>query len=358
MKAVEKKLLEILEPAGLALVLRGALSRAEMVRIANASRVSVAGMRNRAVSVEHLSEALSAKFVPEGPSPGRAPMPLNTAVDRMLPATPSPARERDRRFREEIAQRKFDVNNLKLQLSKSKKERESLEKDVRVLTARLDHAEKKPVTPSEISEKVAATLGETRRLAGAIEKLQGRLREERPAAAASPLARPLEELRREIQELRKAATADRERLARLIEELPARTADAVRPPGASAHEARRGGLERVGVFVDVQNMFYAARGQNARLDFDVLLQTATRGRRLIRAIAYVVEAKEIDQSGFIALLKTKRYEVKRKDLKVRSDGSFKGDWDMEIALDALEMAPSLDRSEEHTSELQSPYDLV
>ena len=55
-----------------------------------------------------------------------------------------------------------------------------------------------------------------------------------------------------------------------------------------------------------------------------------------------MEAKEIDQSGFIALLQQKRYEVKRKDLKVRADGSFKGDWDMEIALDALELADSLD----------------
>src|SRR5207249_5991071 len=67
-------------------------------------------------------------------------------------------RGRDRRFREEIAQRKFDVNNLKLQLSKSKKERESLEKDVRVLTTRLDHAERKPVTRPEISETAAAAL--------------------------------------------------------------------------------------------------------------------------------------------------------------------------------------------------------
>src|SRR5439155_23634409 len=75
-------------------------------------------------------------------------------------------RERDRRFREEIAQRKFDVNNLKLQLAKSKKERESLEKEVRSLTSRLDQAEKKPRLPSEISERVATNLAETRRLAG------------------------------------------------------------------------------------------------------------------------------------------------------------------------------------------------
>src|SRR5207247_5236566 len=46
-------------------------------------------------------------------------------------------RDRDRRFREEAAQRKFDVNNLKLQLGKLKKERDSLEKEVRALTGRL-----------------------------------------------------------------------------------------------------------------------------------------------------------------------------------------------------------------------------
>ena len=65
MKTAEKRLLDTLDPAGLALVLRAALGRAEMVRIANASRVFVPGMRNRAVSLEHLSEALADKFVAE-----------------------------------------------------------------------------------------------------------------------------------------------------------------------------------------------------------------------------------------------------------------------------------------------------
>jgi len=248
-------------------------------------------------------------------------------------------RERDRRFREEIAQRKFDVNNFKLQLAKAKRERESLEKEVRSLTGRLDQAEKKPVLPQDLSGTLAASLAETRRLASAMEKLQARLREERATPVQAAFARTVEELKRETSEIRKALGAEKERSSKAIEELPGRIAEAVRAPG----EGRgRTAVDRVGVFVDVQNMFYAARGVNARLDFDVLLQTATRNRRLIRAVAYVVEAREIDQSGFIALLKSKRYEVKRKDLKVRSDGSFKGDWDMEIALDALEMADALD----------------
>jgi uncharacterized LabA/DUF88 family protein len=393
----------------------------------------VPGMRNRSVSLEHLSEALADKFVAEGPSRKAILKALQSAVRPILPAyrkqnaeelrvrltdaervradselgkllfllltepkdgiaseeiraavleatrgaeargsEASPAvpaaeseihalrrekaelsrraadlvalvdrlRERDRRFREEIAQRKFDVNNLKLQLAKSKKERESLEKEVRSLTSRLDQAEKKPVLPSDLSGTIAASLAETRRLASAMEKLQARLREERQAPASATIARVIEDVKRDAQEIKKLLGAEKERAARALEELPERVADAVRGAGAAARA--RTAVDRVGVFVDVQNMFYAARTLNARLDFDVLLQTATRNRRLIRAVAYVVEAREIDQSGFIALLKTKRYEVKRKDLKVRSDGSFKGDWDMEIALDALEMADALD----------------
>src|SRR5881397_2444820 len=86
MKAVEKNLLEILEPAGLALVLRGTLSRTEMIRIANSSRVSVPGMRNRAVSLEHLSEALADKFVAEGPSRRTILKSLQSAVRPSLTA--------------------------------------------------------------------------------------------------------------------------------------------------------------------------------------------------------------------------------------------------------------------------------
>ena len=96
------------------------------------------------------------------------------------------------------------------------------------------------------------------------------------------------------------------------------------------------------MFVDVQNMYYGARQLKGKLDFDALLQAAVRDRRMIRATAYVVESKEIDQSGFIAMLQQRNIEVRRKTLRVRSDGSMKGDWDMEMALDILDGAPQLD----------------
>ncbi len=105
---------------------------------------------------------------------------------------------------------------------------------------------------------------------------------------------------------------------------------------------KKGQVPRVGIFVDVQNMYYAARQLKGRLDFDALIQTAVAERRMILAQAFVVESKEIDQSGFIARLEKRGIKVHRKTLTVRTDGSKKGDWDMEMALAILDAAPMLD----------------
>lgn len=99
---------------------------------------------------------------------------------------------------------------------------------------------------------------------------------------------------------------------------------------------------RVGIFVDVQNIFYAAKPFNARLDFEKLLELSVGKRRLIRAIAYVVQSPDVDQSNFISMLQQKSYEVKIKDLRQRSDGSAKGDWDMGMALDIMRFVDKLD----------------
>lgn len=101
--------------------------------------------------------------------------------------------------------------------------------------------------------------------------------------------------------------------------------------------------QRVAIFVDVQNMFYAAKHlYNSKLNFTKLLQTVARDRPLVRAIAYIVQTPEIDQSNFVAMLRSNGYEIRSKDLKLRPDGSAKGDWDMGLALDALAMSERLD----------------
>jgi uncharacterized LabA/DUF88 family protein len=119
---------------------------------------------------------------------------------------------------------------------------------------------------------------------------------------------------------------------------------------AVGNESARRGLEeipeeniRVGVFIDVQNMFYAAKKlDGARLDYESILDLIIGKRRQIMALTYVVESPEIDQSGFISLLKKKGYQVRRKELKSFTDGTAKGDWDMGIAIDIIEAAKELD----------------
>ena len=112
-------------------------------------------------------------------------------------------------------------------------------------------------------------------------------------------------------------------------------------PGVRAVKSY-GETARVGVFVDVQNVFYAARQFNARVDFEKLLEATVGKRRLIKAIAYVIQSPEVDQTSFVSMLQQKSYEVKRKDLRLRSDGSAKGDWDMGMAIDIIGLADKLD----------------
>ncbi len=100
---------------------------------------------------------------------------------------------------------------------------------------------------------------------------------------------------------------------------------------------------RVGIFVDVQNIFYAAKEKfEGRLDFQKLLYETLRGRTLIKATAYVVKTPEINQNNFISALESLGYEVKTRSLKIRFDGSAKGDWDLGIAIDTISLSDKLD----------------
>ena len=103
------------------------------------------------------------------------------------------------------------------------------------------------------------------------------------------------------------------------------------------------GQPRVGVFVDVQNMFYAAKDRYARrLDYIKLLDLIVGPRNLVAAYAYVVQIPEINQAGFLSLLEHNGYTIKSKDLRMRGDGSAKGDWDVGIAIDIVSMLDALD----------------
>ena len=100
---------------------------------------------------------------------------------------------------------------------------------------------------------------------------------------------------------------------------------------------------RVGVFVDVQNMFYAAKDRFGRkVDYIKLLDLIVGPRYLMVAYAYVVQIPEIPQDNFLSLLEHNGYTIKSKDLRLRGDGSAKGDWDVGIAVDVVSLLGSLD----------------
>jgi len=101
--------------------------------------------------------------------------------------------------------------------------------------------------------------------------------------------------------------------------------------------------QRIGIFVDVQNIFYSAKNIfHSKINFKKLLEMIVGERKLIRAIAYIVKHTDIDQSGFIDALTRLGYEIKTKELRVRLDGTAKGDWDMGIAIDSIAIAEKVD----------------
>ncbi|MBS3778331.1 MAG: NYN domain-containing protein, partial [Candidatus Thermoplasmatota archaeon] len=81
--------------------------------------------------------------------------------------------------------------------------------------------------------------------------------------------------------------------------------------------------QRIGVFVDVQNMYYSARNlYKKKVDFKSLLKDVIADRKLIRAIAYVIKADVKDESQFYDALERMGFEVKAKDIQVFYDGSL------------------------------------
>jgi uncharacterized LabA/DUF88 family protein len=101
--------------------------------------------------------------------------------------------------------------------------------------------------------------------------------------------------------------------------------------------------QRVGVFVDVQNMYYSARNlYGSRVNFQKILETGVGGRQLIRAIAYGIKAAMPEEQSFFDALVKAGFEVKLKDIQIFPGGVRKGDWDIGIAIDMIRLGPKLD----------------
>lgn len=101
--------------------------------------------------------------------------------------------------------------------------------------------------------------------------------------------------------------------------------------------------QRVGVFIDVQNLYYSAKNLfGQKVNFGNIVSEAVAGRKLIRAIAYVVRTETKEETPFFEALYNLGIETREKDLQVFSTGMKKADWDVGLTVDAIRLAPSLD----------------
>jgi uncharacterized LabA/DUF88 family protein len=102
-------------------------------------------------------------------------------------------------------------------------------------------------------------------------------------------------------------------------------------------------MEKVAVFVDVQNIYYTTRQQFSRhFDYNKFWAEVARGRRVVKAIAFAIDRDDEKQKQFQNILRAIGFEVKLRPYIQRNDGSAKGDWDVGITLDVLEYAPEAD----------------
>ena len=101
--------------------------------------------------------------------------------------------------------------------------------------------------------------------------------------------------------------------------------------------------QRVGVFVDCQNLYYSAKNlYGKKVNFANILESGVNGRKLIRAFCYVINAEIQGESTFHEALAHIGFDVRAKDLQTFYGGAKKGDWDIGIAMDIMRYANKLD----------------
>ncbi len=101
--------------------------------------------------------------------------------------------------------------------------------------------------------------------------------------------------------------------------------------------------QRVGVLIDVQNLYYSARNlYQSRVNFGEILKMAVSNRNLIRAFAYVVRTKTGEEKAFFEALAKLGIETRIRDLQEFYGGQKKADWDVGIVIDAIKISPGID----------------
>ena len=98
-------------------------------------------------------------------------------------------------------------------------------------------------------------------------------------------------------------------------------------------------MDKVSILVDVQNIYYTTKQAYGRnFNYKKFWAQATNNRKVVKAVAYAIDRVDEKQIQFQNILKSIGFEIKLKPFIQRSDGSAKGDWEVGLALDAIEYA--------------------
>ncbi len=103
-------------------------------------------------------------------------------------------------------------------------------------------------------------------------------------------------------------------------------------------------MKRIGVFVDVQNIYYTTRDEFGRpFDYRAFWKALAQQGDIQVAKAYATDRGDDGQRKFQSALRHIGFDVQLKPYIQRADGSAKGDWDVGITIDILDAAPTLDQ---------------
>jgi len=101
--------------------------------------------------------------------------------------------------------------------------------------------------------------------------------------------------------------------------------------------------QRVAVIIDTQNLYHSAKNlYKAKVNFAAVVEAAVQGRKLIRAVSYVVNTESGEESAFFEAMEKIGIEIKTKDLQIFYGGAKKADWDVGMAVDAIKAAHKVD----------------
>jgi uncharacterized LabA/DUF88 family protein len=101
--------------------------------------------------------------------------------------------------------------------------------------------------------------------------------------------------------------------------------------------------QRVAILIDTQNLYHSAKNlYKSKVNFAGVVKSALGGRKLVRALTYVVNTESGEELPFFEAMEKIGIEIKTKDLQIFYGGAKKADWDVGIAVDAIKLSSKVD----------------